>query len=169
LGQLRLFGRNPTTETELFCAQQTVHAAHKLVQHTAAASQVVIKINMPETACMITGQPDRFEQVIVNLLRNGIDAAQDQPNAQVVLDLTEHEDAVILRVSDNGFGLGDLVIADLREPFFSTKPSGKGMGLGLAISGQIVNEMGGTLHAENNLDHGAVFSVTFPKGDAINV
>lgn len=168
LSQLRLFGRTPTTQSESFAAQQTVHAALKLVQHTADQSGVALEITMPQAPCALTGQPERFEQVIVNMLRNGIDAAQGQPNAKVRLNLVDQSDAISLRVSDNGPGLGDLNIADLREPFFSTKPSGKGMGLGLAISGQIVNEMGGTLHAENGPHQGAVFCVIFPKSSTAN-
>jgi two-component system C4-dicarboxylate transport sensor histidine kinase DctB len=80
----------------------------------------------------------------------------------------EQDYKVVLKVSDNGHGLGDLDISDLSKPFFSTKPSGKGMGLGLAISGQIINEMGGTLHAENNSDRGAVFVIVLPKPDIAN-
>lgn len=80
------------------------------------------------------------------------------------MTLENHTDQIILSIADDGPGLGDLNIADLREPFFSTKSSGKGMGLGLAISGQIVNEMGGQLDASDNPSGvGALFRVTFSK------
>ena len=124
---------------------------------------MTLSVVLPEEPVTLTGQPQRFEQVIVNLLRNGIDAVAEQADPRVSVNLRETADAVILAVADTGPGLGDLDIADLREPFFSTKPSGKGMGLGLAISGQIVNEMGGTLLAQNGPDGGAVFTVTLPK------
>lgn len=164
LGQLRLFGRTPSDLRETFDLGDTLLAARKLVAHTAREAGVTMTIEEPEPGCSLQGQPERFEQVIVNLLRNAIDAAEGHTGAAVHLSLAQDDCTLTIRVSDNGTGLGDLDITDLREPFFSTKPSGKGMGLGLAISGQIVNEMGGTLSAENNADDGATFLVTVPKG-----
>jgi len=135
------------------------------VRHTAAEVGASLETDLPENQCFVMGQPDRFEQVIVNLLRNAIDASAQTDNGCVELLLEETSQSVTLTVSDNGAGLGPLDISDLREPFFSTKPSGKGMGLGLAISGQIVDEMGGTLRACNRPNGGAAFIMTFPKGD----
>jgi two-component system C4-dicarboxylate transport sensor histidine kinase DctB len=103
--------------------------------------------------------------VIVNLLRNAIDATNDVEDPSVTLSMQQQDETVTLTVSDNGHGLGDLDIEDLSKPFFSTKPSGKGMGLGLAISGQIIDEMGGTLHARDNDDAGAEFVICLPKAD----
>lgn len=161
--QLRLFGRTSDSAPTTFPVQDTVRAALQLVQHTARHADIRLDVSLPETAVVVRGRPERFEQVIVNLLRNGIDATQDAEGGFVDLSMSETADAVSLTVADNGHGLGDLSIADLRQPFFSTKPSGKGMGLGLAISGQIINEMGGTLHAENGPDAGAIFVITLPK------
>lgn len=165
LNQLRLFGRSSDAQPEHFNLQETVYAAHGLVRHTAQAAGVTIDLNLPEKPLRLLGQSDRFEQVIVNLLRNGIDAVEGQKDGKISIMVENHSNAIVLIVRDNGPGLEGLNIADLREPFFSTKPSGKGMGLGLAISGQIVNEMGGSLRAEDDPDQGAVFSVSFPQGD----
>jgi two-component system C4-dicarboxylate transport sensor histidine kinase DctB len=167
LDQLRLFGRTTKTAPEIFNAQDAIAAAKQLVQHTAEAANVQVTLQLMEAPCELSGQAAQFEQVIVNLLRNGVDAAHDMTDGMgtgaVVLSLSSDADDIVIRVTDTGAGLGDLKISDLREPFFSTKPSGKGMGLGLAISGQIVNEMDGTLHADNGAEQGAVFTVTFPK------
>jgi two-component system C4-dicarboxylate transport sensor histidine kinase DctB len=160
LNQLRLFGRSSPRTSEAFPVQATVIAAQNLVQHTADAAGVSLTVTLPDTPCALSGQFDRFEQVIVNILLNAVDAAQ----SEVHLTLENRSDQIILSISDDGPGLGDLNIADLREPFFSTKSSGKGMGLGLAISGQIVNEMGGQLDASDTPSGvGALFRVTFSK------
>jgi two-component system C4-dicarboxylate transport sensor histidine kinase DctB len=135
----------------------------QLVQHTARDAGTNIILELPEGAVAVRGRPERFEQVIVNLLRNAIDATQGMDAAEVRLAMSEEADSVMLSVADNGTGLGDLSIDDLSKPFFSTKPSGKGMGLGLAISGQIINEMQGTLSAQNASLHGAVFEIRLPK------
>lgn len=165
LDQLRLFGRSRGAPPELFNLQDTLRSALQLVRHTADEARVALITDLPEAPCMLTGEPDRFEQVIVNLLRNGIDAARGAEGPQIKITLSEDAEFIVLSVSDNGVGFGDLEITDLREPFFSTKPSGQGMGLGLAISGQIVNEMGGSVSAQNNPKRGATFSVTIPKSD----
>ena len=68
----------------------------------------------------------------------------------------------LITVSDIGPGLGDQTIDDLQEPFFTTKGSGEGMGLGLAISAEIVKEHGGQLSARNKNDKGAVFIIKIP-------
>ncbi|WP_439119687.1 sensor histidine kinase [Marivita sp.] len=161
--QLRLFGRTSVSATTIFTVQDTVHAAVQLVQHTARDAGTDIILELPEGAVAVRGRPERFEQVIVNLLRNAIDATQGMDAAEVRLAMSEEADSVMLSVADNGTGLGDLSIDDLSKPFFSTKPSGKGMGLGLAISGQIINEMQGTLSAQNASLRGAVFEIRLPK------
>lgn len=161
--QLRLFGRTSAAATTTFSVQDTVHAAVHLVHHTARDAGIELALSLPQDTIRVRGRPERFEQVIVNLLRNGIDAAQDRDGGHVDLTMGETDTGVVLSVTDNGHGLGDLSIADLSKPFFSTKPSGKGMGLGLAISGQIINEMGGTLHAENTPDGGARFVIHLPR------
>lgn len=163
--QLRLFGRTSASVPTTFPVQDTVQAAVQLVQHTAREAGIWLEVTLPDHPIRVRGRPERFEQVIVNLLRNGIDATEGKVDGRVTLSMDERDSSVVLTVADNGHGLGDLNIADLSKPFFSTKPSGKGMGLGLAISGQIINEMGGTLHSENNLDQGAVFVIILPKPD----
>mgnify|MGYP001065665387 FL=1 len=163
--QLRLFGRTSASSAIIFPVQDTVNAAVQLVQHTAKAAGIALNITLPENVVTVRGRPERFEQVIVNLLKNGIDATQGRDAGVVHLTMAEQDNKVLLTVADNGHGLGDLDIADLRQPFFSTKPSGKGMGLGLAISGQIINEMGGALHAENGPDGGAIFVISLPSAE----
>lgn len=163
--QLRLFGRTSASTTTVFPVHDTIEAAMQLVRHTARDAQTQLNVTVPDALVTLRGRPERFEQVIVNLLRNAIDATEDITDGAVDLTMTEQPGSIVLTVSDNGVGLGGLNIADLSKPFFSTKPSGKGMGLGLAISGQIINEMGGTLYAENGPDQGAVFVITLPKAD----
>ncbi len=163
--QLRLFGRTSASGETTFPVEETVHAAVQLVQHTARDAGTALNVELSKMPCVVRGRPERFEQVIVNLLRNAIDATNDVEDPSVTLSMQQQDETVTLTVSDNGHGLGDLDIEDLSKPFFSTKPSGKGMGLGLAISGQIIDEMGGTLHARDNDDAGAEFVICLPKAD----
>ena len=164
LDQLRHFGRqSPATGTSPIVVDSALKAALALVTHSATAAGVRLVAEDIATGVAIPGDPDRFEQVLVNLLRNAIDAAAETQDGQVVVALRDDADAVKLTVADTGRGIGAFDINQLREPFFTTKPSGQGMGLGLAISGQIIDEMGGRLLAANAPAGGAVFTLTVPK------
>jgi two-component system C4-dicarboxylate transport sensor histidine kinase DctB len=101
----------------------------------------------------------RLEQVIINLLRNALDATKTErdPRIDVILAVG---DTVTLTVRDNGQGIEDL--DELFEPFYTTKQPGDGVGLGLAISSGIVNDLGGRLVARNGASGGAVFEVQLP-------
>lgn len=101
----------------------------------------------------------RLEQVIINLLRNALDATKQVPEPAIDILLTAGETAV-LSVRDNGPGISDL--EKLFEPFWTTKKPGEGTGLGLAISSSIVSDFGGRLTAHNAESGGAVFEVQLP-------
>jgi two-component system C4-dicarboxylate transport sensor histidine kinase DctB len=126
----------------------------------------VVKISraLPRQAVMVMADRLRLEQVIINLLRNALDATKDIKNPQIDLllttgDVTTGAMATLL-VRDNGTGIGD--ITSIFEPFYTTKKPGEGVGLGLAISSGIVIDLGGRLTARNDEHGGAVFELALP-------
>ena len=121
--------------------------------------QVEISRILPETPVMVLGDRMRIEQVLVNLLRNALDATKSERKPQVDIILSAGETAT-LTVRDNGPGIEDLDA--LFEPFYTTKQAGDGVGLGLAISSGIVNDLGGRLTARNGQNGGAVFEMQLP-------
>ncbi len=114
---------------------------------------------LPEQPVMVMGDRMRIEQVMVNLLRNALDATKSVAEPEVEIILAAGETAV-LAVRDNGHGIED--IENLFEPFYTTKRPGDGVGLGLAISSGIVNDHGGRLTARNGQNGGAVFEMQLP-------
>ena len=121
--------------------------------------QVQISRIMPDTPVEVMGDRMRIEQVLVNLLRNALDATKSERNPQVDIILSAGETATVT-VRDNGPGIEDLDA--LFEPFYTTKQPGDGVGLGLAISSGIVNDLGGRLTARNGQTGGAVFEMQLP-------
>ena len=117
---------------------------------------------MPRAPVMVLADRIRLEQVIINLLRNALDATRDTPDPVIELTLTSGE-AAVLTVADNGPGITDL--DKLFEPFWTTKKPGEGVGLGLAISSGIVADLGGRLTARNGEGGGAVFDLSLPLLD----
>jgi two-component system C4-dicarboxylate transport sensor histidine kinase DctB len=103
----------------------------------------------------------QLEQVFTNLIRNAVHAVENVDNPEIWVTVTRGLDTVEIRVTDNGPGLADASLKDLQEPFFSTKPSGVGMGLGLAIATEIIKDHGGKL-AIGTPATGAEFIVTLP-------
>ncbi|WP_420587195.1 sensor histidine kinase [Ruegeria sp.] len=114
---------------------------------------------LPEEPVTVMGDRMRIEQVMVNLLRNALDATKSvsEPDVEIILAAG---DTAVLTVRDNGHGIED--IENLFEPFYTTKQPGDGVGLGLAISSGIVNDHGGRLTARNSQHGGAVFEMQLP-------
>lgn len=112
-----------------------------------------------ETPIWVLGDRVRIEQVLVNLLRNAIDATQGVVDPEIEIRLAGGEHAT-LTVRDNGYGVDDLDA--LFEPFYTTKQPGEGVGLGLAISSGIVTDLGGRLLVRNVEDGGALFEMQLP-------
>ncbi|MEP2920335.1 ATP-binding protein [Sulfitobacter sp.] len=124
--------------------------------------QVQIAQILPDTPVYTLGDRMRLEQVLVNLLRNALDATKSERSPKVEIMLSAGE-TVTLTVRDNGPGIEDLDA--LFEPFYTTKQPGDGVGLGLAISSGIVSDLGGRLTARNGQGGGAVFEIQLPVYD----
>ncbi|WIY24172.1 sensor histidine kinase [Parasedimentitalea psychrophila] len=114
---------------------------------------------LPDSPVYVMGDQMRIEQVMVNLLRNALDATKSVVDPEIEIILAGGETA-ILAVRDNGAGIEDF--GELFEPFYTTKLPGDGVGLGLAISSGIVNDLGGRLTARNGENGGAVFEMQLP-------
>ncbi|MFS4583112.1 ATP-binding protein [Phaeobacter sp. C3_T13_0] len=114
---------------------------------------------LPEQPVYVMGDRMRIEQVMVNLLRNALDATKSVADPEVEILLAAGETAT-LSVRDNGVGIKEF--GSLFEPFYTTKQPGDGVGLGLAISSGIVNDLGGRLTARNGQSGGAVFEMQLP-------
>jgi signal transduction histidine kinase len=113
----------------------------------------------------VLGSETRLAQVVVNLLVNALHAVQegDAPRNVIRVGLREGGgDRVALTVSDNGCGIPASARAHLFEPFFTTRPVGKGTGLGLWVCHGIVSAHGGTIEVESTPGRGTTFRVLLP-------
>jgi two-component system C4-dicarboxylate transport sensor histidine kinase DctB len=100
--------------------------------------------------------------VLINLMRNAIDAVQGAPQRMLRVRARANGGRVILTVTDTGPGIRADILPRLFEPFVSSKPAGAGLGLGLVISAQLVRSIGGTLQASNCDEGGARFTIDLP-------
>jgi two-component system, NtrC family, C4-dicarboxylate transport sensor histidine kinase DctB len=109
----------------------------------------------------VRGDAIRLEQVLINLLRNALDAMPTSRASSLEIRIEADQQLWHLTVSDSGGGIAEEHLGNVFDPFFTTKPVGDGLGLGLAVSYAIVHELGGRLTAANHAD-GAVFTLTLP-------
>ncbi|WP_370741204.1 sensor histidine kinase [Thalassovita mangrovi] len=138
---------------------EALASALSMMEPQLKSRQVRITRAMPSDRVRVMGDRVRIEQVMVNLLRNALDATQSVEDPEIEIILAGGETAT-LTVRDNGHGIEDL--DELFEPFYTTKKPGEGVGLGLAISSGIVSDLGGRLLARNAEGGGAVFEMQLP-------
>ena len=143
-------------------------AALGLIETEASQSKVDLALCVPPDLAPVMADRIQIEQVLVNLLRNAIDAAASSgaiDRKVVVTVRPEKADHVEITVADSGRGVSEEVTSRLFEPFTTTKPNG--MGLGLSISRSIIDAHGGRLELVRNGDSGAVFGFVLPiaKGE----
>lgn len=112
----------------------------------------------------IVGDRVQIQQVLVNLLRNAVEAMAETERRELTLSLTRRDDMVEVAVSDTGPGIAPDIADRLFRPFVTTKAHG--MGIGLAISKSIIEAHGGTMMVDSNPGGGAVFTFTLPASDA---
>lgn len=157
--QLKSYARKGGEAFEPVDVKQAISSALSMMEPQLKARVVRITRTLPRRPVMVMADRIRLEQVIINLLRNAIDATRGVAEPQIDILLSEGETAT-MTVRDNGSGIVDL--ETLFEPFYTTKKPGEGVGLGLAISSGIVNDLGGRLTARNGTGGGAVFEVQLP-------
>lgn len=157
--QLKSYARKGGDAFEPVDLRAALSSALAMMEPQLKARTVKIARSLPKAPVMVMADRIRLEQVIINLLRNALDAVKGRADPRLELMLTAGETAV-LSLRDNGPGLSDL--EKLFEPFWTTKKPGEGTGLGLAISSGIVSDFGGRLTAHNAEEGGAVFEVHLP-------
>jgi len=160
-GHLKTFARkSPSGLRERLDLACVVDQALLLLDARIREERVSCVLDLTRPA-WVRGDAIRLEQVLINLLRNALDAMSDKPLKRLEIRIEGENGQWRLSVADSGGGIADEHLGNIFDPFFTTKPVGDGLGLGLAVSYAIVHESGGRLCAEN-LNNGAQFSFSLP-------
>ena len=161
--QLKSYARKGREEFVQVDLKMVISYALDIMASQLNLLQVEYSQQMPDEPVMVLGDQIRLEQVVINLIRNSLDAMAKTHNPKLKIILKINNNAVIT-IIDNGHGISDL--KSLFEPFYTTKDPGHGVGLGLAISSGIIKELEGRLVAKNSPDSGAIFEITLPLIDS---
>ncbi|MEE4230140.1 sensor histidine kinase [Pseudomonas viridiflava] len=161
-GHLKTFARkSPAGLRERLDLATVVDQALLLLEPRLHEEHVncVLQLSRP---AWVRGDAIRLEQVLINLLRNALDAMRGRTPARLEIRIEPLEGQWRLSVVDTGEGIAPENLNSIFDPFFTTKPVGDGLGLGLAVSYAIIHELGGQLSAENH-GNGAVFWFSLPN------
>jgi signal transduction histidine kinase len=128
--------------------------------------QVKVSVQLPEDG-WITCVPEEFNQVLTNLIQNALEAVAADGTGSVSIEGRTEASEIVLSVKDNGPGIPHADRARVFDAFYTTKPVGHGMGLGLTITRRVVIALGGTLSLRTQLGSGSEFVIRVPRAMAL--
>ncbi len=170
--QLKHFSRKTPEKALPVPVATVIDNALTVLQFKQEAVACTPRVTCPDDA-VVLADALHLEQVLTNLVLNALDAVKALPEGseagRVSITVAVAEDAVYLHVEDNGPGVDPAIADKIFTPFFTTKKSGEGIGLGLAIVDKLVRSMGGTITMENLSPHGTRFSLRLPPAAAEGV
>ncbi len=160
--RLLAYSRKPATEDSPVRLDLVARETIEFLSFELKKAQVVCDLDLAEVT--VNGRAQELQQVLVNLMLNAAQAMEELPLEQrrLRLFLSQSEKSVILEVIDRGPGIAAEQKDQIFEPFYTTKPVGKGTGLGLWVSLQIVEQHRGALEVDSNPEGGTVFRLKLP-------
>ena len=166
--QLRFFARRGGEAFDDVALADVVAGALETMRPAIRSEGVKLQCGIASPDTVVRGGRMRLEQVLVNMIRNALDSMQDSPDKRLSIAMDGDGGSARIVVRDTGKGIEGGSEKTIFEPFVTTKASGEGMGLGLAISAEIVKEHGGSLFACNSDGGGAEFVMELPLPETID-
>lgn len=170
---LRSFGRKSDLIEELVNLNQPIKAVLSMVRRQFELENIRFELKLAESLPPVLAHSNRLQQVLFNLVTNARDAINDcsSPNdavcdRRISIRTGAEGSMAYIEVEDSGSGIAEKDQHKIFEPFYTTKETGQGMGLGLAITYGIVRDYGGDIRITSEKDKGTVFRMEFPKAGA---
>jgi two-component system sensor kinase FixL len=160
--RLREFVARGETDRQVERLPKLLEEASALALVGAREHGVLVRFDLDPSAELVIADKVQVQQVVLNLIRNAMDAMEGSPRRELRIVTHEHGDMAEVQVSDTGSGISQEVAQRLFHPFVTTKETG--MGIGLSISRTIIESHGGRIWAERNADGGATFHFTLRSG-----
>jgi signal transduction histidine kinase len=133
-----------------------------IVEHQLGINQVNLKLELADNLPTVEGNANQLQQVLINLAINAQQAMKGVPGTVTIRTDLDTKGRLRIRVIDDGPGMPESTRDKVFEPFFSTKPSGEGTGLGLSVSYGIIREHHGEISVDSNPGLGSVFTIVLP-------
>lgn len=157
IAHLKAYARGARRAPENVQLQPAIEDALSMVASRRRAMNVELRRDVPDAPLWVQAGETRLRQILGNLLTNALDAlAEKAPPRRLWVIASQDQHGVTLTLRDNGPGFSEDALAHAHEPFFTTKTTAKGLGLGLAICDNLLRALGGRLEMGNHLEGGAV-------------
>jgi histidine kinase len=171
INHMREFGRKSAFEVGSVQINEVVLKSLDFFSEQLRLRNIEVILELEDGIPSIKADPNRLEQVFINLLTNARDAVEEkslqeplfQGDKRITIRTRFNRRYVFAEICDSGTGIPKELTHKIFEPFFTTKTVGKGTGLGLSISYRIVSDYGGTIHAVCKEGQGACFDIRFPR------
>jgi two-component system NtrC family sensor kinase len=156
------FSRKISAEKECLDVNKIIEETVSFIENEARNNNISINKHFNENLPQTMTDESHLQQVLLNLLNNGLDAIGHDGNIDITTRYNKNN--IFVEVADSGAGIDSEALDHIFEPFFTTKDPGKGTGLGMSISYDIMKKLGGTIKAKNKSKNGsgAVFTLTIP-------
>lgn len=155
------FSRPKSPEISSMNLNDTIHDAIGLLKHDVRCKNVKFETELDPELPMIRAVPDQFHQVMLNFILNAVDATEKTALPVVRVTTTTEGGVVIVTINDNGSGIPQNLQNRIFEPFFTTKEVGRGTGLGLSVSHNIISSLGGEIHVDSHAGD-TTFTIRIP-------
>ncbi|MFV9646993.1 MAG: ATP-binding protein, partial [Desulfobacterales bacterium] len=175
INHMREFGRKSDVKKETVLVNEPLEKALEIFRQQLKLREINIVKELEKDLPPILADPNRLEQVFINLLINARDAIEEKSGKadqvcvtkEIFLGTSLKNGMVNVEVKDTGTGIPKPILDKIFEPFFTTKNVGKGTGLGLSISYGILQDYGGRIKVETTEGEGSAFIIQFPVLDKI--
>lgn len=165
---LREFAMREEPRHVIIDVRDMIHEVLQFMGHECKCSGVNYSLDLGSNTQLVSANPIQLQQVLVNLIRNAIEALADHTRLgriEICSQSTEDDRNITISVYDNGPGMSSETMSHLFDPFFTTKPSG--LGMGLKISQTIVRAHGGTIHCNSEPQIGTTFTIQLPMASNV--
>jgi PAS domain S-box-containing protein len=166
IAQIRALCRKSGIKRQRLDMNEAIEEILALAQGELRTKRVALRADLATRLSPVLGDRVQLQQVVLNLVMNGIEAmssVQDRPRELVIRTQEGEDDQIVVTVEDSGTGLDPKITEQIFDAFYTTKD--EGMGMGLSISRSIVQDHGGRLWATTNEGPGATFQFTLSKHD----
>jgi two-component system C4-dicarboxylate transport sensor histidine kinase DctB len=160
----RMFLHRETIEKEDVELRSVLNSVVRSFTHDLSSLGIKIQSVLPTIDCWVSGNKVQIEQVLTNLISNSRDAIQSirHSGGLISITLNERRGYHEIEITDNGCGMSSETQKKIFNPFFTTKSPGKGMGLGMAITFNFIEQLGGKIEFKSELNQGSQFKINMP-------
>jgi histidine kinase len=175
INHMRQFSRMSNMGMEKVQINEVLEKVFEIFNQQLKTKGIIVVKDIDDNIPLIMGDPNRLEQVFINLLLNARDAVEERwgdkeckPGSKIIQLKTKCEgESIVVKICDTGPGIPKAILEKIFEPFFTTKEVGKGTGLGLSISYGIIKDCGGDIQIDTSREEGAAFVIKLPMMEKI--